>query len=809
MSLRKIEMLRLVVVLVLGTALLSIALLFTTTTSFASLSTSSASTHLLTVGILHVSAGESKGLARLLRRLSNARTSIHVIVINGSGEELQLNATAPITTIHVVDVGGRTPSGLASCYAHLLNVVADSSRFLAVVAADDLDRVRDDVLPDLARLVDWLTYAEKHELASQRVLLFAPSRVQRFATFSAALRPDVGALADPDIALSLRNRFANNSLRFQLEPIPASEAHLIHEPCRNDTPIANQTSALVGGVICSPVSWVSPRFGFLARTDTLRALPPQRAIVWDLLRESLALQWFNQNFSVLFCSNLHADQCHADIGDGSLLDDVLDTKLLKSVSNVSALALCAERPDVGSLVFDRWAVDCNVGAACTNGAKIRSRLQPHERGATTCADDSLVRALYKRGPRLPTLIGCEQMRELHQKLLANRTQPFARGAHKAVFEASLRDLPFVIKQVFFASAERPSSSSSDGEDLESDDQRARKRRKGNGDGAVEDEEDDPVASFIKTFERQVLDEFFYTNRWAPNPLRDNPFVMQIYGLCVGGSENETQLMAAEGPLLPWSAAAKSNELPWFARLAIAINLTRTIDFLHRQHVVLCGLNMEQVAIDNNFNAKVIDLDTLIETNYLSRSRLGEGMQCTENSACMRVPAVRMTPYAIDDLPERAKETTNRKGLILYFKEPRQGSRGSARHRTCLPKAPVCHCNSTNLCVGFDGATMLAGALDSMLRPLFDRSRYTASREFYTAIDQAFVQLKPGSCVSPRVAASDGTAVLSEVARQFGAHELMQTHWHEMQQLQARLLNQFIVTHRAKCENRGEFTKCAA
>jgi hypothetical protein len=375
-----------------------------------------------------------------------------------------------------------------------------------------------------------------------------------------------------------------------------------------------------------------------------------------------------------------------------------------------------------------------------------------------------------------------------------------------------RDLPFVIKQVFFASASRPSSSDSDEleEDDESVDQRGRKRRKGDDagadDGGGDGDEDDPVASFIKTFERQVLDEFFYTNRWAPNPLRDNPFVMQIYGLCVGG---ETQLMAAEGPLLPWSAAAKSTELPWFARLAIAINLTRTIDFLHRQHVVLCGLNMEQVAIDNNFNAKVIDLDTLIETNYLTHRRLGEGMECTENMACVRVPAVRMTPYAIEDLPERAKETMNKKGLILYFKEPRQGSRGSARHRTCLPKAPVCHCNSTNVCVGFDGATMLASALDSMLRPLFDRSRYTASREFYAAIDQAFVRLKPGSCVSPRVAASDGTAVLSEVARQFGAHELMQTHWHEMQRLQARLLNQFIVTHRAKCENRGEFTKCAA
>jgi hypothetical protein len=809
------KLFRFVALLVAATTLLSIAAIYSNQWLTLGHAASSPGAT-LTLAILHANAAESKGLARLLRRLGNRRDPVipHLLVVNGvlldngaaEVDEVALNATA--AGVRVVNVP-RAPAGLAGCYAHAL-AVADS-RFLAVVAAEDLDRVRDDVLPDVKRLVDWLVRADKHDVAPRRVLLFAPSRVARFATFSAAMRDDAGALADNDLSLILSHRFANKSARFQLEPIPAAHAHLIHDACRDDEPVPNATVAVSGGLMCSPVSWVSPRFGFLARTDVLRSLPPQRGVVWDMLRESLALQWFTSNVSVMFCSNVHTDQCHIDVesatNETTTLDDALGESRLRGVSNISALALCAQRPDVGSLVFDRWAVDCNVGTACANGAKNRQRLAASELGAT-CIDDRMVRALYRRGPRFPTLISCDQIHDLHQELIANGTQPFARGAHKAVFESKYHDLPLVIKQVFFASASRPSSDEDDDQEDEAEVEEKDLRKRA-AEPSIDGGDDDEVASFVKTFERQVLDEFYYTNRWAPNPMIDNPFVMQIYGLCIG-SAKDTQLMAAEGPLLPWSAAAKAPELPWFARLAIAINLTRTIDFLHRQHVVLCGLNMEQVAIDNQFNAKVIDLDTLIETHYLSDRRLGEGMECVENGDCVRVPAVRMTPYAIEDLPDRTKETTNRKGaLILYFKEPRQGSRGSARHRSCLPKAPECRCNATNVCVGFDGASMLAASLDSLLRPLLDRSRFTASREFYAAIDQVFARLMPGSCAAPRVAASAATALFTEVANRFGALAELERSVHEMRRLQARLVSDFIVTHRARCEQRGEFTKCAA
>ena len=46
-------------------------------------------------------------------------------------------------------------------------------------------------------------------------------------------------------------------------------------------------------------------------------------------------------------------------------------------------------------------------------------------------------------------------------------------------------------------------------------------------------------------------------------------------------------------MLSWKGAVHS-DLDWATRLALAINLTLTLDFLASQRVVLCGLNKEQV-----------------------------------------------------------------------------------------------------------------------------------------------------------------------------------------------------------------------
>lgn len=46
-------------------------------------------------------------------------------------------------------------------------------------------------------------------------------------------------------------------------------------------------------------------------------------------------------------------------------------------------------------------------------------------------------------------------------------------------------------------------------------------------------------------------------------------------------------------MLTWKGAVRS-DLDWATRLALAINLTLTLDFLASQRVVLCGLNKEQV-----------------------------------------------------------------------------------------------------------------------------------------------------------------------------------------------------------------------
>jgi hypothetical protein len=718
----------------------------------------------LQVAILHTLPSESRALHKFLRRwIVAGGFSAPILVVDGSAAPW-LNVTAfahPSLRIDVMPrrAGGR-PHSLAACYERFLQLA--DARFVAVLASEDLDR---GMVPDFEPLVPLLEDHARLKRTQPRVLLFAPSRVDRFATYRAAevdvtLPHVVPSFAAPQL----------RSTRFELRPIPFEDAQLLHAPCLDGASNASSAS----GVTCSPAAWVAPRFGFVARLESLRLTKAPPIIVGALLRESLALQWHSHNFSVLFCSNLHAEQCHAR--DAA----AFDTKATAPpVSNTSALAVCLLRPDLGAIVFDTWAVDCNVGAACSNDAKARRALSADERG-DSCVADAPVQAMYRVAPRFPTLLSCEQIKSIHDDLLERNALPFARGAHKAVFAASFERLPLVLKEVFFA--------------YDSND--------------VDRADASDVESFQKTFERQVLDEYFYTFRWAPMPLRPNPFVMQIYGLCVG-KQHKTQLMAAEGPLLPWSAAARS-ALPWFVRLQIAISLTRTIEFMHQHRVVLCGLNAEQVAVDVDLNAKLIDLDTLIEATS-SKLRLGEGLACETDRDCVRVQAVRMTPYAFEDAPERSKMATTKSGAVVWtFKDPRSGSRGTSRHRSCMPRAVRCHCNQTSVCEGFDGASMLAASIDNMLRPLFDRQLFAATDDFHAGIDSTLAALETGACPSlKRIMASDATAALEALAQRFRATELLAQHRQAVHSMFIDIVDTFIESHRAKCSNKGEFRKCAA
>ena len=271
------------------------------------------------------------------------------------------------------------------------------------------------------------------------------------------------------------------------------------------------------------------------------------------------------------------------------------------------------------IVEKTWAVDCNVGIACANAAQHRKDADEAALGKS-CIDDELFQLAYTHsGPREPTMIHCAQLQRIHRDLVANGVQPFARGAHKAVFEASFHGMPIVVKQMFAVHEQEQEQHREQKKHKNRTERRhvtalggsaeAEQRKRNKNKGGKKNQAKKARESQRHTFKRQVLDEYFYIRSWAPNALERSPFVMQLYGTCLD-LEFDELLIAAEGPLLPFQAAVESRELPWFIRLVLAINLTRTIDFMHRRNVVLCGMNAEQVAVDSEWNAKLIDLDTV-------------------------------------------------------------------------------------------------------------------------------------------------------------------------------------------------------
>lgn len=134
--------------------------------------------------------------------------------------------------------------------------------------------------------------------------------------------------------------------------------------------------------------------------------------------------------------------------------------------------------------------------------------------------DSNSKQMYMMGPTGAHTINCGQLHRAFDA--ASHNEPFARGAHKAVYLGSYHGLPMVIKQLFIVN---------DDDDPEHDDDdlaRAAKKKKKNRDGDNDDRNDneqsdqkravveprkrmrtnvtrtkDEVSKFAKTFERQV------------------------------------------------------------------------------------------------------------------------------------------------------------------------------------------------------------------------------------------------------------------------------------------------------------------
>ena len=185
------------------------------------------------------------------------------------------------------------------------------------------------------------------------------------------------------------------------------------------------------------------------------------------------------------------------------------------------------------------------------------------------------------------------------------------------------------------------------------------------------------------------------------------------------------------------------------------------------------------------------------------------MECSDNEQCNRVQQTRMTPMAREEVPDRSRVSYAEDGAVVFwFKPARTGSRGSARHRTCLPGVFECRCLPSGRCRGFDGSSMLAAAMDKLLRPLLDTSRYQAPANYADALADTLNSLEAGGCRAPRVHAANATFALRALATKFSAFDELARAHTAVQAMFANETRTFLDRHQRLCMEKGEDTKCA-
>lgn len=123
----------------------------------------------------------------------------------------------------------------------------------------------------------------------------------------------------------------------------------------------------------------------------------------------------------------------------------------------------------------------------------------------------------------------------------------------------------------------------------------------------------------------------------------------------------------------------------------------------------------------------------------------------------------------------------------------------------------CRCNSTNVCEGVDGVTMLAASVVNMIRPMLDRSQYVApSSTFNHEIELVLAKITPKrDCGTARDdTPARAAAILREFAEQQGAFEVLARNRPTRRARHAQLVEAFIAHNSHRCQMKGDGRKCA-
>jgi hypothetical protein len=116
-------------------------------------------------------------------------------------------------------------------------------------------------------------------------------------------------------------------------------------------------------------------------------------------------------------------------------------------------------------------------------------------------------------------------------------------------------------------------------------------------------------------------------------LRVSPYVMQYYGACRGVAMRHFQAIAVEGPLVNWLHVVRSR-ISWTGRIKLAIGFLEMLSFFERKLLAHCDWKADQVAVDLDFNVKVVDLKSF--RKYSVGHGVDRGKNCTTQRDCVTV-----------------------------------------------------------------------------------------------------------------------------------------------------------------------------
>ena len=236
-------------------------------------------------------------------------------------------------------------------------------------------------------------------------------------------------------------------------------------------------------------------------------------------------------------------------------------------------------------------------------------------------------------------------------------------------------------------------------------------------------------------------------------LRNQSHGMQVLGNCWSKHQMAVELLTKT------AYVAMNPELPWCARVKVAINAMGVVDMLHTKKRMHCDLKPDQLGIDRELNVKLVDADTL--WLYPNRDSEGGATRHFAGDACKYAP--------VDSLKAETNHALTAQccGACMQHSRPQTD----------------CFCGADGKCPGISSDTTLVSVVCKMVLSdmLFRDSAFAAgtgnATEVPAAVRSSIAQLN-SECVRDKWGLEQALGFLRGVWATNGGGQCLASHWKE-------------------------------